>query len=115
MTTSVRFVTSATVTLDAAGAGTVVFNGPSQWERIEVSAITLTCTGARMPEARLYGSATPTTASLLAVELNGAAGSFERSDASDVIPPGGAWAVRWTEGSPGAVATATLAGTHVRP
>lgn len=108
-----RRLTAATVTLDAAGAGTVTFPGPPQWSELVVSAIALAGDSTAMPRADLYlGS--PTAGRLLATVNNGRTGAFRATGTADVIGAGESWSVRWTGGTAGAVMTATLAGVERR-
>lgn len=108
-----RRLIAATVTLDAAGAGTVSFYGPAQWSELVVSSIALAGESAAMPRAGLYLGA-PTSGRLLATVNNGRTGSFRQSGDADVIGAGESWSVQWTGGTPGAVMTATLAGVERR-
>jgi len=110
-----KFSRQESATVSAAGTATVQLKGPYPiGSYYDIDSIALSCASTTLPTAKLYKS--PVVGDrLIATNLNGSSGSFDRTGESDRMEHGDAWTVYWENATVGVVATATMHGIEYRP
>ncbi len=103
---------SGSVTLDASGAGSLVFGPERGGERWRVTRIAITCTSTLQTSVILYRNVISSTTRLFGSDSGN--DDIASGDPPLEIPPNGRFVLVWANGTPGAIAGAVVEGKLIR-